>query len=306
MTLQVYDVVIIGAGPAGIQAAIHASRKKTNVLMLGRLGNSALHTAHVENYACIDGVQTGMDLLEAGHRQVAQFGTRIEPQDVLKISRTDDMFQLELEAGEKISARTIIFAMGVSKKILSVPGEKELAGMGVSYCVDCDANFYRNATVAVVGDRSAAVDGALTLLGYASKVYLITKKLNVSPELHKRLEQSEVEVLDNNWVKIIDGENAVTGLRLENDETIKVDGVFIELGSKGALELATQIEVQLDTETFKYIDTNRHQETNIPGVYAAGDIVGPPYQMAKAVGEGCVAGMAAATYARKLKRKEST
>jgi thioredoxin reductase (NADPH) len=305
MTLPIYDVVIIGAGPAGIQAAIHAARKKTDVLMLGRLENSALQAAHVENYACIDGVQAGRDLLEAGHRQAARFGARMEPQDVLKISQADDLFQLELEAGNEIRARTIIFAMGVSKKKLAVPGEKELAGMGVSYCVDCDANFYRNATVAVVGDRSAAVDGALTLLGYAGKVYLITRKLEVSQELQTRLEKSAVEVLHNTWVKNIEGENSVTGLLLENDATLKVDGVFIELGSKGALELATQIGVQLDTESFKYISTNRKLETNIPGVYAAGDIVGPPYQMAKAVGEGCVAGMEAATYARKLKQKES-
>ena len=306
MTQEVFDVVIIGAGPAGIQAAIHAVRKKTDVLMLGRLENSALHAAHVENYACIDGIQTGKDLLEAGHRQVEKFGARIEPQDVLKISQVDDQFKLELEAGDEIAARTIIFAVGVSKKKLKVPGEKELTGMGVSYCVDCDANFYRGATVAVVGDRSAAVDGALTLLGYASKVFLISKKLDVSPELEKRLEQSEVEVLTSNWIKSIDGENAVTGLKLEDDKELQVDGVFVELGSKGALELATQIGVQLDTDSFKYIDTNRKQETNIPGIYAAGDIVGPPYQMAKAVGEGCVAGMEAATYARKLKRQEAT
>lgn len=306
MTQPVYDVVIIGAGPAGIQAAIHASRKKADVLMLGRLENSALQAAHVENYACIDGVQSGRDLLEAGHNQVARFGARIEPQDVLKVGQVEDKFQLELEAGDEITARAIIFAMGVSKKKLGVPGEKELLGTGVSYCVDCDANFYRGATVAVVGDRSAAVDGALTLLGYASKVYLITKNLDVSPELQKRLEKSEVEVLAGNWVKEISGENAVTGLKLEDDTEIGVEGVFVELGSKGALELATQIGVQLDTDSFKYIETNRKQETNIPGIYAAGDIVGPPWQMAKAVGEGCVAGMEAATYAKKLKQKEST
>jgi len=274
--------------------------------MVGRMENSALQSAHVENYACIDGVQSGKDLLEAGHRQVTRFGTRIEPQDVLKISQEDSRFRLELEGGDELLTRTIIFAMGVSKKKLAVPGEKELLGMGVSYCVDCDANFYRGATVAVVGDRSAAADGALTLLGYASKVYLITRQLDVSPELRKRLEQSEVEIVAGKWVKGIEGENAVSGLLLDSDETIKADGVFIELGSKGALELATQIGVQLDTESFKYIATNRKQETNIAGVYAAGDIVGPPYQMAKAVGEGCVAGMEAATYARKLKQQETS
>lgn len=307
MTQAVFDVVIIGAGPAGIQAAIHASRKKTDVLVLGRIENSALFAAHVENYAFVEGVQAGKDLLEAGHRQVEKFGARIEPLDVLKISQTDNnLFLLEVESGEEILARSIIFSMGVSKKKLGVAGEKELLGMGVSYCVDCDANFYRGATVAVVGDRSAAVDGAITLLGYASKVYLITKKLDVSPELQKRLDSSEVEVLSDTWVKSVDGENAVTALSLEDESELKVDGVFIELGSKGALELATQIGVQLDTESFKYIDTNRKQETNIPGIYAAGDIVGPPWQMAKAVGEGCVAGMEAATFARKLKQQESS
>jgi len=305
MTNQIYDVVIIGAGPAGIQAAIHASRKKTDVLVLGRVENSALYGAHVENYACVEGVQEGKDLLETGHRQLQKFGARTAEEDVLKITRPGNLFHLELESGAQVTTRTIIFAMGVSKKKLSVPGEKELIGRGVSYCADCDANFYRGATVAVAGNRSAAVDSALTLLGYADKVYLVAKQLDVSQELHDRLEQSSVEVLSKNWVKAIEGENAVTSILLENGETIPVDGIFIELGSKGVLELATLIGVQLDSEHFKYIKTNRKQETNIPGIYAAGDIVGPPYQMAKAVGEGCVAGMEAATYARRLKKEET-
>jgi len=301
-----YDVVIIGAGPAGIQAAIHASRKKTDVLLLGRIENSALYSAHIENYAFTEGIQAGKDLLEAGHRQVTQFGTKIVPEDVLKISQNDNRFQLELESSTEVTTRTLIFAMGVSKKKLSVPGEKELSGRGVSYCVDCDANFYRGATVAVVGDRSAAVDGALTLLGYAARVFLISQQLDVSPELLDRLEKSSVEVIVEAKVKTIEGENDVTGIELQNGDKIPLEGVFIEHGSKGALELATQIGVQLDTEQFKYIDTNRKQETNIPGIYAAGDIAGPPYQMAKAVGEGCVAGMEAATYSRKLKKKKSS
>jgi thioredoxin reductase (NADPH) len=302
MTNQVYDVVIIGAGPAGIQAAIHASRRKTDVVMLGRIENSSLYAAHVENYAFCEGVREGKDLLEAGHRQARQFGAEPVAEDVLKISQEGEHFHLELESGRKIETRTIIFAMGVSKKKLGVPGEKELSGRGVSYCVDCDANFYKGATVAVIGDRSAAVDGALTLLGYAAKVYLISRDLDVSPELHERLLQSEVQLIEHKGVKTIDGEKGVTGLQLQDDETIQVEGVFIELGSKGALELATQIGVQLDTESFKYIAVNRQQETNIPGIYAAGDITGPPWQIAKAVGEGCVAGMEAATYARKLKK----
>ena len=304
MSDSIIDVVIVGAGPAGIQAAIHAARKKTTVLMLGRIENSALYGAHIENYACIAGTTDGKDMLEAGLSQVLQFGAETLPEDILKIEKQGQLFGLNLESGKDITCRTIIFSMGVSKKKLSVPGEKELAGQGVSYCVDCDANFYRGATVAVAGNKSAAVDGALTLLGYADKVFLIAKKLNVSSELMQRLEQSKVEVLESHWIKEIHGENAVTSITMENESSLNVDGIFIELGSKGALELATQIDVALDTEHFKYINTNRKQETNIPGIYAAGDIVGPPYQMAKAVGEGCVAGMEAATYARKQRKSQ--
>lgn len=305
MSDTVYDVTIIGAGPAGIQAAIHASRRKTQVLLLGRIENSALFTAHIENYACIDGISEGSDLLNAGLSQIQRFGAEVFSEDVLKIVQQDNnLFALELESGKHVLTRSLIFAMGVSKKKLAVPGEKELAGRGVSYCVDCDANFYRGATVIVAGNRSAAIDGALTLLGYADKVYLVAKQLNGSASLLKRLKQSNVEIIEGPWVKEIHGENAVSSIMLDNNDEINVDGIFIELGSKGALELATQIDVMLDTDHFKYIDVNRHQETNIAGVYAAGDIVGPPYQMAKAVGEGCVAGMEAATFARKQKQSE--
>ncbi|MCI5189323.1 MAG: NAD(P)/FAD-dependent oxidoreductase [Candidatus Electrothrix sp. AS4_5] len=310
MSATIYDVVIIGAGPAGIQAAIHATRKKTNVLVLGRIENSAIYWAHVENYACIRGVADGKDLLEAGISQLEHFGTEIHPYDVLKITQTsqivqereEELFALELESGETVTSRTIIFAMGVSKNKLSVPGEKELSGMGVSYCVDCDANFYRGDTVMVVGNQSAAIDGALTLLDYAAKVYLVAEELQGSEAMLNKLHDSTVELHTNDWVQEITGNGKVEEILLKSGSKITVNGIFIELGSKGALELATQVGVMLDTEYFKYIAVNRKQETNIPGIYAAGDIVGPPYQMAKAVGEGCVAGMEAAMFARKKQR----
>ncbi|MCI5157545.1 MAG: thioredoxin reductase [Candidatus Electrothrix sp. AUS1_2] len=303
MSDAIYDVVIIGAGPAGIQAAIHATRKKTDVLLLGRIENSAIYPAHVENYACIDGVTLGKELLEAGRKQMERFGTEMRPDDVLKIAQgEDELFTLELESGDSVTARTIIFAMGVSKNKLAVPGEKDLGGCGVSYCVDCDANFYRGDTVMVVGNQSAAIDGALTLLDYAAKVYLVAEELQGSDAMLEKLRNSAVELHSGDWVQEIIGQGKVEEVLLKSGNKLKADGVFIELGSKGALQLATQIGVMLDTEQFKYIEVNRKQETNIPGIYAAGDIVGPPYQMAKAVGEGCVAGMEAATFARKKRQ----
>ncbi|MBW6520826.1 MAG: FAD-dependent oxidoreductase [Desulfoarculaceae bacterium] len=301
MDTLVYDVVIVGTGPAGIQAAIHAVRKKSRVLLLGRIERSSLYSAHVENYACVEGVKAGKELLEAGISQARGFGAELMDDDVLKIRQQDDLFALELEDGATVSSRTIIFATGTARKKMQVPGEKELSGRGVSYCVDCDANFYRKATVAVVGNASAAIDGALTLTGYASKVYLVSQELVASAELMKKLHSSTVEFLSGSWVKEIRGEKAVQSILLEDGKELIVDGLFIELGAKGAMELALDIGVQLDQDTMTHIETNKLAETNVPGVYAAGDITGQPYQMAKAVGEGCVAGMEAANFARKHK-----
>ena len=305
MSDSLYDVVIVGAGPAGIQAAIHAARRKTRTLLLGRIENSALYSAHVENYACVDGVKGGRELLETGLAQAVRFGAEHLREDLLKISQQEDggLFAVETESGGRLLCRALILAMGTAKTKLGVPGESEFSGRGVSYCVDCDANFFRGATVLVVGSHSAAADGALTLLDYAAKVYLAATELKVSDELLRRLTESKVELLTGRKVKEICGNEAgVQEVVLDNDEVVKTDGVFIELGAKGALQLAAQIGVQMDMELFKYIDVNRKQETNIPGVYAAGDITGPPYQMAKAVGEGCVAGMEAAQFARKQRQ----
>ena len=305
MAEELYEVVIIGAGPAGLQAAINAVRKKATVLVLGRPERSSLYRAHVENYLCIDGVREGADLLTVGIDQVKRFGAEYLAEDVLHIDHASETFAVRVESGRTIKTRSLIFATGTSRKKLKVKGEKELSGKGVSYCVDCDANFYRNAKVVVVGNESAAVDGALTLLGYASEVHLVTKELAVSKELHDKLSESGVKIHQNNWVSEIQGENAVEGVLLEDGTRLEVEGIFIELGSKGALELATTIGVQLDSETFTHIDCNKKQQTNIPGVYAAGDIAGHPYQMAKAVGEGCVAGWEAANYSLKRKREEA-
>ena len=304
MREDIVDVVIVGAGPAGLQAAIHAVRKKASVLLLGRLEKSSLYRAHVENYLCIEGVKEGSELLEIGLLQARRFGADYLAEDVLHIEQEEDVYLVRVESGKEIRAASLILATGTSRKKLKAKGEKRLAGKGVSYCVDCDANFFKDAKVVVVGNESAAVDGALTLLNYASEVFLVARDLAVSEELRKRLDESAVQLQERNWVKEILGENAVESVLLEDDTTLAVEGVFIELGAKGAIELAMNLGVLLDTETFTHIETDRKQAANLPGVYAAGDIAGHPYQMAKAVGEGCVAGMSAANYVRKLKKEE--
>jgi thioredoxin reductase (NADPH) len=285
-----------------LQAAIHASRAKVSVLVLGREHKSSISRAHVENYCCM-GRTDGETLLKEGRYQAEKSGAVFLDEDVIETSREDDWLKIKTESGRELKTRSLILAMGISRHKLGVPGEKELFGRGVSYCVDCDAGFYRGERVAVVGDESAAVSGALTLLFYADEVHLITKDLDVATGLADQLRQSAVLVHEGRRVKEILGGDKVEGLLLDGGIHLEVGGVFIELGAKGAVELAATLGVALDSETMKYIAADKKQETNLPGVYAAGDICGPPWQVAKAVGEGCVAGLEAAAYAKKFRKK---
>jgi thioredoxin reductase (NADPH) len=296
---NLYDVVILGTGPAGLQAAIHASRRKVKVLVLGRQAKSSLFHAHIENFCCIFNIK-GEEMLRAGAEQAKSFGAQFLEEDVLQITPAGKLCRIKIESGNTIQTKTLIIATGTSRNRLGVPGEKVLLGSGVSYCVECDANFYKGADVAVIGDESAAVDGALTLAQYADTVHLISEELKVVDTLKQELQKSKIIVHQGCKVKEIAGQNQVQEIVLHDDSRIPVSGVFIELGAKGVMDLAMQLGIALDDE-MKYIQTNKNMETSIPGIFAAGDICGPPWQMAKAVGEGCVAGIAAATYAKKLK-----
>jgi len=295
---KIYDVVILGVGPAGAQAAIHAARKRAAVLLLGRLDKSSLFHAHIENFCCMFKI-LGEDMLNAGKQQAIEFGADIIEEDALKVLPSGNLFNIKIESGQQFQSKTIIIATGTKRNRLGVPGEKEFLGRGVSYCVECDANFFREEDVMVVGCESAAVSGVLTLLDYAKTVCLICEKLQVVDSLKEELDKSAAVVHEGSKVKEIVGQNQVEAVILEDGSKIFVSGVFIETGAKGVMELATSLGIELDDE-MKYIKINKNQETNIPGIYAAGDICGPPLQVAKAVGEGCVAGVKASAHAKKI------
>jgi thioredoxin reductase (NADPH) len=292
------DVVVVGAGPAGLQAAIHAARRKVSVCVLGRTEASAIRGHALGNLCGLEG-SDGAAFLETGRRQAAAFGAELVGEDAVKLKRADEDFSVLLESGRELRARALVLATGAARARLGVPGEKELAGRGVSYCVDCDAGFFRGKAVAVVGDGSAAVEGALALLGYAEKVHLVTAGPTVSAEMRRRLDASAVVRVEPDRVARIEGDEKVRAVTLESGGRIGVSGVFVELGSKGVLELTIDLGVALDPESFRYVVVDRRQGTNVPGVFAAGDVTGPPLQIAKALGEGCVAGLRAAEHARK-------
>lgn len=300
MNEQAYDVIILGAGPAGLQAAIHAVRRKVSVLVLGKLRKSSTFKAHIENYCCVHG-DTGADLLKGGYEKAVSAGVEFREEDVTALTEKDGAFALALEGGRTVTGRAVILAMGISRNKLGLSRESEFIGRGVSYCVDCDAGFYRDQTVAVIGCESAAVSSALTLLLYAKSVHLVCERLDVAAELADKMRQSDIVFHEGRRVTEIVADKAVQGIVLDDGIRIEVTGMFIVLGAKGAVDLAAELGVALDAETMKYIATNKKQETNIAGLYAAGDICGPPWQVAKAVGEGCVAGLEAAAYAKRMK-----
>jgi len=294
-----YEVVILGTGPAGLQAAIHAARAKVSVLVLGRFENSSIVGAHIENYCCMPYI-TGDELLKNGIEQARKSGAEFIEEDVIETALDGEFVVLKSESGKTIRTRSLIFTIGVTRNTLNVPGETDFRGYGVSYCVDCDANFYKEKPVVITGNGSAAVSGALTLSSYSDTVYLVSEKINVDSKLSQQLAESKVKVIEGEKIVSISGDKNVESVKLSNNTEVKADGIFIELGAKGAMELAGFLGIEMD-ENFKHIAVNRKQETSVPGIYAAGDICGPPWQIAKAVGEGCVAGLEAAKYVKKLR-----
>ena len=230
MTATPYDVVILGTGPAGLQAAIHAARRKVSVLVMGKETKSSLFHAHIENFCCIFNL-SGEDMIASGRQQAANFGAHFLDQDVLQVQAAGSGFQIKTEDGRQVDAGALIIATGTQRQRLGVPGEKELLGKGVSYCVDCDGNFYKGQDVAVVGGESAAVDGALTLTQIAGQVYLICAQLDVSTDLKERLTGSSVKILQGAMVEAIEGASEVRALMLKDGNRVAVSGVFIEQGA---------------------------------------------------------------------------
>ncbi|KIX14685.1 NAD(P)/FAD-dependent oxidoreductase [Dethiosulfatarculus sandiegensis] len=299
MVATEYQVVILGTGPAGLQAAIHAARRKVSVLVLGHWPKSSLFKAHVDNFCCLPSGK-GEDILLMGRDQAEKSGAHFAEEDVMEINPlAEGGYKLKTESGNNIKTKALIMAMGISRNRLGIAGEKEFVGKGVSYCVDCDGGFYKNEKVTIIGGGSAAASGALTMLFIADEVHMVCRELEVTETLAEQIRKSEIILHEGAWPKVIKGENAVSQLELDNGESLLVTGVFIELGAKGAVELASTLGVALDSENFQYIETNKRAETNVSGIYAAGDITGPPWQVAKAVGEGCVAGIQAADYVKK-------
>jgi Thioredoxin reductase len=295
---MIVDVAIIGSGPAGIQAAIHSARKKAITVIIGKKTNSALANAHVENYFGIEGTAHGSELLRIGLEQARSFGCEIIEQNVLTAYEKDGLFIISTESGKEITARSVILATGVQRMKLNIPGEKELLGKGVSYCASCDCNFFRGVPVAVIGNESEAAISAALMTQYASKVYWITDRTDADPTLVKKAKDSGAEIVAS-FPSRIEGITDVASIVLKDGGEVTVKGVFIELGGRSSADLA--IDLGLMPEIDNTVLVGPSCETVVKGIYACGDLTGKPWQIAKAVGQGAVAGENAANYSKVVK-----
>lgn len=288
------DVVIIGSGPAGVQAAIHASRRKVSVLVAGKAAASAAAGTEMDNYFGT-GKVSGDALIAEGMRQAESTGAVFLGQNVISASRDGDSFRLGLEDGTEVNARSVIIATGISRKKLGIPGEKELFGKGVSYCAVCDCNFYRGRRAVIVGNESEAAVSAEMMTGYASETSWVAWDVQANPALVAKAEAAGVRMYGSK-PKAILGEGKVESLELEDGTLLPTDGVFIELGARSSADLAMDLDVMPEVDDTIKVDCDC--ATGVPGVYACGDVTGRPWQVAKAVGQGCVAGTNAAAYAK--------
>lgn len=289
------DVAIIGCGPAGLQAGIHSSRKKASTVVIGKLRSSALHDAHVENYFGLGGRTDGSELLKAGLEQALSFGCRHVDMNVTGASADGGGFRITVESGEEIFCRSVVIATGISRRKLNIPGEKEFFGKGVSYCAECDCNFYKGLKVAVIGDESEAAVSSELMTKYASEVYWISSSISADRSLVDKASAAGVRIIAGT-PKEIRGGKAAGSLLLEDGREIPADGIFIEIGGRSSSDLAMDLGVMPEADDSVKVD--RNCETSVAGVFACGDITGEPWQLAKAVGEGAVAGHSAARRAR--------
>ncbi len=269
-----HDLIIIGAGPAGLTAAVYAARYKMDQRIITReVGGTAATADTVCNFPSYDRIK-GFELMQKMSAQVEKLSVPITYDGVSSITRSNDHFIITTENGDHYESRKVLYCAGTVHNKLHIPGEEEFLGRGVSYCATCDGAFYKNKTVAVIGGSDAALTAALLLSEFATKVSIIYRKdkfLRAEPAWVEAVEkESKITALFNTEISQIHGARVVTGVQLNTGSMLSVDGVFIEIGSTPKTDLLGGLGVALDKG---YVVVNTQMESTVQGFYAAGDVV---------------------------------
>ena len=284
-----YDVIVLGKGPAGIQAALYIKRASLNVLVIGKDGGALAKTDKIGNYYGFTQI-SGPELLEQGYKHAKSLGIELIEEEVTGLS-----FGLEYTVTTTQNtylSKAVIIATGSPRATVKIPNLKELEGKGVSYCAICDAFFYRKKIVGVLGHGDYAAQEAHELVNVADEVIVFTNGLEPTGQFDSRVK------FIKNRIKNLVGRDRLQAVTLDNDSTIEINGLFIALGSASATDLALKIGALVENNK---IIVDEKKQTNVPGLFAAGDCTPGMMQIAKAVGDGCVAGLECIAYIRNLK-----
>ena len=281
-----YDVIIIGAGPAGISAGLYAKRSNLNVLIL-HYGESNLEKAiQIDNYYGFEKGISGIDLYNNGIKQAQNLGIDIIKEEVLNIEKNETNFSVKT-VNNTYSSSSVIVATGNKKQKPVIDGIEQFEGKGISYCAICDGFFYRNKNVAVIGNEKFAISEAEDLKKIVNKVTILTNGLDLK-------EQSDFEVITSK-IKQIKGDTKVRTIEFEDGSLLDIDGIFIAVGQASGTDFAKKLGILVKDDN---IVTNENMQTNIEGLFCCGNVTGGLLQVSKAVYEGAVAGIAVANYLR--------
>lgn len=300
----VFDVIVIGGGPAGLTAGLYAARHglKTLVMDGKKIGGRPLEAHWVENFPGFPEGLTGADLMRQFEAQAARFGAEFKIESVIGIGDLGEVKMVSTRHGY-YQARSLIIATGAQRRRLSVPGEGKFKGRGVSYCAICDGPFFKGKRVAVVGSGHEAVEDAMRLADASSIVYAIPGSKGYSeefPDLKRLRSNSRIELLAGYDVVEIGGDGTVSYVKLEGESEMRldVDGVFIILEHVPTTSILSDIGIESDEGGCIVVD--RYQQTNIPGIFAAGDCTCSGMQIVTAAGDGGRAALSALRYVRSL------
>ena len=297
MSENIFDVAIVGSGPAGYSASVYASRYNLRNVVFGKLPGGTISEAHkVCNYLAFEEI-TGLELSDRFSSHAKNFGAEIQNKSVVDIKKMGDIFKIYTESDNIFEAKSVILATGTKRKKLAIPDEDKYIGKGVSYCATCDSNFFKEKMVAVVGGSNAATTAALLLSEVATHVYIIYRKDSLRGDqkwVEAVLQNKKIEVIYNTLVIGLKGNGKLEGITLDTEfnrgKLLKVDGLFIEIGSEPNGDLP--LKLGLKTDEVGYIETEDDQSTNIEGIWAAGDMTTNSnrfQQVVTAVSEGAIA-----------------
>lgn len=294
-----YDLIIIGAGPAGITASVYAARKKMSLLVITKdIGGQTALSGDIENYTGYQFI-TGPDLATKFEEHMRKFDIALkENEEVIEVKKIDDKIVVKTQKAS-YEAITVIIASGKRSRELNVPGEKEFKNKGLTYCATCDAPLFAGKVVAIIGGGNSALDAALQLIKISPHIYIINiaPKLTGDPIMREKIENSEiVDIFNSAQVTEIFGDKLVTGIRIKREgkeEPLAVQGVFVEIGLIPNSEFAKDVK----KNPYGEIMVNFRNETNIAGIFAAGDVTDvPEKQIVIAAGEGSKAALSAFRY----------